>query len=507
VQGESGEGTARAARGLFELGGARAFHVASGYVIALLLPRLLGSPETFGLYAKVMVAVQIVNNVLVVATVQLVSKFVGESESSFRRLLLLAFSLGGAVSVAAFAAAPLFASAHRDPSALPLARVVALLPVSYVLYAAAAGYLNGKQRFRAQARLDVTLHALRLTGILAGAGLLGWGALGAVAGVAASSVLIAAIALCVVGVGRPGDASDRRAWLSFMAPLLLHHALLNGMLELDVQVLARTVPDIALSEGYSVTSAVELANERVGVYHAAQKFAFVPYQLMLAMTYVVFPMIARGTSAGNENEVRRTIERAMRISFLALLAVAAPLSAAADGVLTLVYPDEYRAGAAALELLAFGLVFCSLFVLACTILSSTGRASFSALVAMVGLVVAVACMASFVRRVGIGEHTLAAAALGSSLGMAVAFLLAGGLVFQRFRTLLPISSLVRGGAAAVVAFGATRVVPRDAGPSTLAALLVGFAAYLGALLLFREIRAADLAAVRRLWPVKGERGA
>lgn len=499
---DSSERTRRAGRGLVVIAGAKAYFIITSYAIAVLLPRVLGSPEVFGLYSKVMAAVSIINNVLVVATIQSVSKFVSEDETRgpgvFRQFLKLQLGLGVLVAGGLFLSAPLIADFHHDDGLIPLFRVVAIVPLSYAVYAATVGYLNGKHRFQQQAKLDGAFSTFRTIGILGGAALLGWGALAPISGFTSAAMLITVVALFVVGLGAGGGKPAYRKWIAFMAPLWLYHAVLNGILQLDVQVLAKTVSEIAVASGEPERVANEIANTHVGFYRAAQTFAFVPYQMMLAMTFIVFPMVSRATSTGDEEEARRTIRSAMRFSLLALLSVAAPLAGAADGVMRVAYPEEYLAGAPALGILSIGIVAFAMFVIAGTILTSAGRPLLTAMIAAVGLVVTVACNYLFVQRVGIGEDTLAAAALGTSLGMGVVFVLAGAAVYVRFKTLLPPASVLRAALAAAAAFAVASFVPHGTRLMAIVALAAGFAAYLVVLFVLREVKASDLTAAKQI---------
>ena len=197
-----------------------------------------------------------------------------------------------------------------------------------------------------QARLDVTFSTLRTVGILGGAAL-GLGAIGAVAGFATAAATIVTISLIWIGFGERGDAGEkiqRRRWLGFMAPIWTYQICLNGILLIDLQVLKRTATEIALASAATSQAAVDLANQYVGYYRAAQTFAFVPYQLIISLTFIVFPMISKATSIGNREAARSTIQHAMRLSLLLLLLVAAPTSGAAHGVMQLAYPAEYLPG-------------------------------------------------------------------------------------------------------------------------------------------------------------------
>ena len=71
------EGTG-SGRGLVFITGAKLYFIATGFLVQLGLPRLLGSPEVFGQYSLAMSIVSVINNVLIAATVQSVSKRVSE---------------------------------------------------------------------------------------------------------------------------------------------------------------------------------------------------------------------------------------------------------------------------------------------------------------------------------------------------------------------------------------------------------------------------------------------
>ena len=63
------------------IAGAKAYFILTSYAVQLLLPRIFGEAKEFGLYSATMSGVAILTNVLIVATIQSVSKFVSEDES------------------------------------------------------------------------------------------------------------------------------------------------------------------------------------------------------------------------------------------------------------------------------------------------------------------------------------------------------------------------------------------------------------------------------------------
>ncbi len=514
---ESGRGDAvrRAGRGWLAITGAKFYFIVVGYGIQLALPRLW-SKETFGLYSTAMQAVSILNNVLIVATVQSVSKFVseapGRAEGTLRQALAIQAMLGVLLGGSLWLAAPAFAGRLLlDASLQPLLRVASVVVFAYALYAAMVGALNGLQRFGGQAALDATFSTFRAAGIV-GAAALGYGALGSLTGFAAAAVAITLVAAAVVGLGAPpGERWPLRRWFGFVAPLGVYHLFLNLVMLSDLLVLKRTVTELAaeqlprllhLSGASSAepagASAARIGSQYAGLYRAAQMFAFVPYQLMLSMTFVVFPAVSRATAAGDREGARRAVSGAMRFSFLVLLAVAAPLAGAADGVMRLAYPESYLEAAPALGILVFGLVAFTLFVLSATILNGSGRPWLAAAIAAIGLLVGVGAGRSMLLLVGLGARALPAVALGSSLGMSLAMGLAAFAVRRGLGAWVPWSTVWRALVAAAVGFLVAHWVPHTSRLTALLSLVSGGVGYVLALGVLRELGAEEWRLLRRV---------
>lgn len=499
-----GDDTKRAGRGLLAIAGAKVWFIATGFAIKLSLPRLLGSPEEFGLFETAMSAVSMLNMVLIAATIQSVSKFVSEDEQSAPTLLRQGLRnqlvLGGALAGILFVSAPGIASFLRDEALTNLFRIASCVVLAYSLYAAIVGSLNGRQRFGAQASLDATFSALRTTGIIGGAAL-GFGALGALGGFAAAASTILCLALFLVRhdlFAKQSGGVPLKRWLGFMAPIWLYQAFLNGCLQIDVQVLKKSVAELALAAGETAADAASIASTQVGFYRAAQTFAFVPYQVILAMTFIVFPMVSRATAIGDDQAARSTINGAMRFSLLVLLAIASPIAGAADGVLRIAYPEAYLVGAPALGILVFGMVAFALFAIAATILSGAGRPGTAAAIAGIAVVVVIVAGRTLVMAAGPNTSALPALASGTTLGTSLALFLCGFIVYQRFGAFLPWKSVVRGLVAGTAGFAAAHFIPHDTALTALGALVGGGLCYLMALGLSGEIGKDDLAMVKRL---------
>jgi len=492
--------TRTAGRGVLSITGAKLYFIVAGYAVQLLLPRLLGTPEAFGLYSSAMNVASILNNVLVAATLQSVSKHVSEdvaaAPATLRQGLLLQLCVGGSLALALWALSPVLAAdILNDPLLAPLLAVAAIVVFTYAVYAALVGALNGQQRFSRQATLDATYTTLRTMCILGGATV---SALGAMFGFAAATSGVLLVALLMVGTGRSGRMIPWRRWFLFLAPLWLYQLCLSLALQIDLSVIKAVVATLAQEGGMLAAAAAETASRMAGFYRAAQTFAFVPYQVILSVALVLFPMVSRAVSIGDEEATRRYIAGAMRFSLLVLLAIAAPVSGAAAGVMRLAYPDAYLAGSEALAVLALGTVCFALFAIGATIMSGAGRPSVPAMIALGAVVIVVVCNLLFLRMAGLGEHTLVAAAAGTSVGMAASLVAIAIAVHMRFGTFIAPTSALRISGAGLVAWLVARAVPSSSAALALAALIAGGVTYVAALLVSRELGGSDFDVLRRI---------
>lgn len=493
--------TRHAGRGFLWVAAGKIIFIVTSFGVALALPRLF-SQEMFGRFSVVFGLASIGNNILVASTLQTVSKLVADDDAqslgTLRRGLSVQAVIGAILGAALFLGAPLLADFYNDPERAPLFRVAGFVLFAYAIYATCVGYLNGRRRFADQARLDMTFAALRTTGLIGGAAL-GIGAIGAMLGFGIAAGTIMVVGLVVVGLGRPGSTLPIRRWLTLLAPIALYQLSLNGLMQVDLQMLDVTVSDIAVREGRSLDVARELSGSLSAAYSAAQKFAFVPYQLILSVTFIVFPMVSRATTLGDEATTQRYIRGAMRFSLLVLLWIATPIAGAASGVMRIAYPESYLIGSDALGVLVLGQVAFALFVIGATILTGAGRALHAAGIGVGALVVVLIGTRLAVTSAGIdGDAALVATALGTSLGTVLALVAVGVTVHAAFGAFIPTMSALRCLGAGATGFAVARFVPHETAFTAILALGLGFVAYGVALVAFSEVGKTELEALRTI---------
>lgn len=498
------DGAVTAARGVAWVGAAKVLFILSGLSIQLVVPRLLGAPEIYGLLTTATTALAIVTNTLTSTLVQTTSRLVSgapeEERASIERAALKSAGLLGLAVSATFAGLsyPLAHFVLRDPHVAPLLLLGALIIAAYSLYATAIGVLNGRRTFARQARLDATFSVLRAVAWSLGA-LAGLGALGVMMGFAGGAMAVAVVGLVLVWRSSPPAPTDfTRRFLKTLLPLAAMQLALNGVLQLDIEVLKGLLAHLASAAGQAPEAAAETASFHVGCYRGAQQLAFLPYQLSIAITLVLFPVVAHARQANDPDAAKRATEGALRFTLLALIAMEAPLVAGGASAMRLLLPDAFAEGADALPVLALGQIAFALFALAATVLAGAGEMRRATTAAVIGLCAMLGAGSLGVFAVGIEGPVRVAAAAGSAVGAVVALGSALRSVKLALGARFPFLSLVRGLFAGVLAAAAGSAVVGDGVVRIALAVVTAIAVYVALLALTRELGRGDLAMLRRV---------
>jgi stage V sporulation protein B len=493
-----------AGRGLVFITAAKLWFMFAGYAVEFALPRALGSPAAFGVWKTILSLVSPINNVMTTATIQGVARFTAEkperAPAVTRAGLRMHLFLGVGIALLFTLGAPLTARFLKDASLVPLLAVAAVVIAAYALYSVFVGTANGTLAFHKQAALDVSFATLRVA-LVVGAAVVTHAVLAAVGGFAAAAVLILGVAWLAVGVGpRPAEPFPAARVARFFAAVGGYLLILNLLMFVDGLLLKRLVTEWAARLGKA--DPVSLANTQVGLYGAVQTLARLPYQLTLAVTFVIFPLVSRSAFEKDVARMQGYVRVTLRYSLVVVALLAVGLAVRPEALLRLVYKPEYAVGAAALPLLCAGYVCFSLLNIAGTILNGAGHTRSTLLIALVTLGADAAANWLVLRwALDAGRDPLFYAAAATTSAMALGLILMLGELVRRFGAGLPPLTLVRVGLAIAAAAALGRFWPTGgflgSRLGTLIAAALAGLVYIVVVVLTREVRPREIVASRR----------
>lgn len=489
-----------AGKGGLAILGAKIFFILTGLVQQPVLVAVLGLGE-YGAFSRILAPSNILNNVTVSASIQGASRTVAAAHEQgipvLRRILRLHFVIAVALLVLFGVAAPGIAwfqgSPHIVPGLLAMACVLAL----YAVYAPLVGSLNGRRLFVRQAGLDVLAATLRTAGLI-GLGYVfmhsGWrGATGSALGALFAVSCIFPVALVVSGVlrssGAPADF-DRRAYLKGIAGLALAQFFTNLLMQVDIMALGHF---LSRSPGGTAPE----ADEWVGVYRSCQLFAFLPYQLLFAVTQVLFPLLAKARSEGDHEAVKQLVSRGLRIGLLVTGLLVSVVVAMPRSLLRLVYPEVVAArGHDTLHLLALGQGLFAVLGLCTTVLASLGRERRAALITGIATLLVGLLGFVFVPQADFGLPQLQRMAAATTAGLLLALVFGALAVVRIAKAFAPLRTTLRVALAVGLAFALGTVEPHVGKLVTLIMPIGIVLAYALTLLVTGELGPSDLAAIR-----------
>ncbi len=407
-----------AGRGFLVITAAKVWFLVTAAAVQLGLPIVFGSAELFGIFKIVTEAIGLLNMVVLTASLQAVSKLVSEQPDRANAIVKLATKLQCfvALPVAALYAlgAPAIAESFSDPTLVPLLRLSSLIILFYGFYAISIGYLNGVKEFVKQALIDMTFATLKMVGIL-GLVAVGFGVVGAVSGfVAAAAFVCIASAVWVFKLMRsreaeqsndppPKDALKRLA--GYLGLIMLYTFALNGLMRADLFILKSVAGDMPAAFVGAEDVFKSMSDKFAGFYGAVLNLARIPYQGVIAVTFVIFPMISEATFAADVDATRNYIRTTLRYCILLIAGVALLLAFNSDSLIAGLYSSDYQAASTALAVLSVSIIFFALFYVATTMIIGAGHPVVAVVVMGISMVLSAVFNWIFVNRVH--EETMA----------------------------------------------------------------------------------------------------
>lgn len=422
-----------AEKGVLFLTISKVYFLIAGYFLIFSLTRILG-PEGYGVYSSVNAFVAVLDAVILIGTIQAVSKFVSEDENQAdlvkNTAIKLQIYVGGAVALIYFLCAPYIAIFLNDPSLVPFLRLSALIVISYSFYGIYLGYINGRKQFVKQAFIDMSFTTLKVSFMvgLAYLGLkytnsvLGEGVIsldlsiyGALGGFALAALLIVVITSFITrSKGEVKRNFPISKLLAFQAAIILFTFTINMLLQTDLILVKKFTTDF-----------------NTGIYAASLQLARIPYQAITAVTFVIFPLISAATFRKDTIASKFYINNTLRFTLIIITIIVVLFSSTPEGTILFLYTDKYLPGSEVLSVYVFAVMSYALFFVMTTIISGSGKPFISCIAAIITLLLNFG-----LNYFAIPKYGIMGAAYATTISMTIGMIITSIIVFKLFNGLI-----------------------------------------------------------------------
>jgi len=142
-------------------------------------------------------------------------------------------------------------------------------------------------------------------------------------------------------------------------------------MQADIWLLRRFAHESGELAGIAGEALRARTDSLVGAYRAAQLFAFLPYQLLLSVTFILFPMLARARARHEPEAVAGYVSTGLRLALILGGLMVSCTSGLAPLLLRLAFVQQAADdGATALRVLAVGQGAFAIFGIETTVLVS-----------------------------------------------------------------------------------------------------------------------------------------
>ncbi|KAA3607019.1 MAG: hypothetical protein DWQ06_00425 [Calditrichaeota bacterium] len=472
---------------------AKVFWLFAGYAITFTLPRLI-SVDTYGVYGVVSGAMNVLNMVVIMGTLQGVSKFVSADEKNAKAIHFLSLKvlllLGGSLTLVYFLLSTfgIIGDFLNDPSLTPYLQMTALITFFYSFYSVNVGYLNGKREFKKQAFLDMFFVSFKAICMLSFA----WfginylktnGLLETIGGFAFAAFVVLILSFFVIKfkfekTTSPYTLSEVS---KFVISIMSFTFILNLLMNTDLFLVKKLT--------------LENTDQQVGYYTGALTISRIPYSLMMTVSLIIFPLISKVTSIGDKERTKRYIENALKYPFILLLGCAVVISSNSDLIIKIILGQKYISPAPTgevLSVLVFAVTGLAIFTLSTSIISGSGKPAVSLGIGVIALLIDIAINWAFIPKYG-----LLGGAYSKGVSLTIAVLICLVYLYKKHNSSLPILTFIRGiGVAALTVYLADLYIPVGIVDGFIKLALVGIVFFIF-IFLTQEFKVKEILALRK----------
>ncbi len=452
-------------------------YLCCGLVMHVFLGRYLG-PRMYGIAGVVITFLFIVRSFGITGIYQTISKFVSANKDKSGAIKTVSLKVQAGFTL--FLAAILYLLAEQladflnDPSLVLYLKLSALLVPIMAIYAAYHAFLNGMRWFGRQATV-INIYAFTRMSVVVILVITGFKVYGVIGGYFFGALLATLAGYFFCRKINQGETFSAVKIIMFSIPVVIFFTCNNSLLHLDLLFV----------------KAMTGSNELTGYYTSAATLSKTFYTLFSSFGITLLPSISESFEAKNIDLTERYIRQSTRYFFMLSIPAGFAVSFSASPLIEIIYSSGYSSAGDILGVLVWGHIFFTVFFLFSSVIIGIGKPYIALLFGSVLVPLDI-----LLNLMLIPSYGTAGAAFATVITTASGVIAAGTYITLKFSSPIKLLSIVRIGAAGLIA-GLTLLFKPDGFLLILYYIIPG-TAYFILLVAFREFKKEDFKTLKDL---------
>ncbi len=367
----------------------------SSYIINMGLGRML-SVSDYGRYSLVIGFTTMVIILVGRGVPTAMAKRISEHRDNWAKIHAIRTSAAhmqiiiiGTLTLLFYCSAPLFARIFHDVTLVPLFRLSACIIPAFALSSFHVLYFNGLKLFGAMTAMKISRGVFRIAWILGLAYTMQLS--GAIYGSILAPLSVFCIALFIEYVflrKKSVTVHNTYPWkklLSYAGGFIVFLVFYELYIRCDLYIIK------------TLTG----SDQSTGLYNAALTIALIPYYVMFALTFILFPTMSELAKKKDTENIKKTLTKVLGFLCAVLIPSALLLTLLPEFLITLFFGEKFIAAAALIPWMSGATIFITIFYVLASVFNGAGMTRVPSSIAAVAVVCGLSANIYFLPTYGI----------------------------------------------------------------------------------------------------------
>ncbi|MEA3322710.1 MAG: oligosaccharide flippase family protein [Patescibacteria group bacterium] len=397
----------------------------SSYVVNMGLGRMLGVAD-YGRYSLVIGFTTMIILLASRAIPTAMMKRISENIGNWPRIRAIRRSAGflqiiiiTSLTIIFYILAPLIAQAFNDTTLTPLFRISALVIPAFAISSFHVLYFNGLKYFKAMTAMKIARGIFRIAWIVGLAYLIGLS--GAFYGSILAPLSVFVVAIIIEAFFIKDVETHRDASLSTHTQKKETYSYKKIVAYAGGFILFLIFYEFYIRADMYLIKAITGSDINTGLYNAAFTIALIPYYVMFALTFILFPTMSELAKKKDHTQIQDILKKVILLLFVILVPAAIVMSLMPEFLITLFFGNSFIAAAHLIPLLTGGTVFITIFFVLAAVFNGADMTRIPASITAIALTGGIIANIHFLPIYGISATAIIFSCTATFMGLTALF--------------------------------------------------------------------------------------